>query len=257
MNQITVPQIMASKGRERLAVLTAYDFQTASMLDEAGIDILLVGDSLGNVLYGLPNTLSVTVDDMVRHSMAVSRAAKRALVVADMPFGSFQTSIPVATENAIRLIREGGAHAVKLEGGTHMMETVCRLVEIGIPVMGHVGLTPQSVNQLGGYKIRGIDSQEAEKIFKDAQSIAQAGAFSVVLECIDADVADQITRALNIPTIGIGAGTGCDGEVLVINDVLGYTVLHTPKFVRPLANLRAVITEAAKTYVSNVKGQRK
>jgi 3-methyl-2-oxobutanoate hydroxymethyltransferase len=249
----TVPELRATKGRERLAVLTAYDFQIASMLDEAGIDILLVGDSLGNVIYGLPTTLGVTLEDTLRHTMAVTRATKQALVVADMPFGSYQPSVEMAVTNASRLIAEGGAQAVKLEGGRPMAETVHRLVEVGIPVMGHVGLTPQSYHQLGGYRIRGKSNGEAEAIHQDALAIEKAGAFAVVLECVEPALASEITRALSIPTIGIGSGPDCDGQVLVTNDLLGLTVSHVPKFVEPLANLRTVILEAAQNYVRRTK----
>ncbi|MFH1262490.1 MAG: 3-methyl-2-oxobutanoate hydroxymethyltransferase [Pseudomonadota bacterium] len=257
MTQKTVPQLTAMKGRERIAALTAYDFQIASMLDEIGIDILLVGDSVGNVVYGLPTTIGVTVEDILRHTSAVARAAKRALVVADMPFGSYQPSVEVAVTNAARFLAEGGAQAVKLEGGRPMEETIRRLVDVGIPVMGHVGLTPQSYHQIGGYRMRGKSTTEAEAIHQDALAVERAGAFSIVLECVEPTLATEITRALKIPTIGIGSGNGCDGEVLVTNDLLGLTVSFVPKFVEPLVNLRTTISEAARTYVTKVKENRK
>jgi 3-methyl-2-oxobutanoate hydroxymethyltransferase len=253
MNPRTVPDLRASKGRERLAVLTAYDFQIATMLDESGIDILLVGDSVGNVVYGSPTTLGVTMDDMVRHTQAVSRAAKRALVVGDMPFGSYQPSGEMAVANAVRLIAEGGAQAVKLEGGRVMADTVRRIAEVGIPVMGHVGLTPQSYHQLGGYRMRGKSDAEAEAIHQDALAIEKAGAFAIVLECVEPSLAAQITNSVGVPTIGIGSGPDCDGQVLVTNDLLGLTVSHVPKFVEPVLNLRTAISEAAATYVRRVK----
>jgi 3-methyl-2-oxobutanoate hydroxymethyltransferase len=249
----TIPEILAAKGRERIAALTAYDYQVASMLDEAGIDILLVGDSVGNVIYGLPTTLGVTMEMMIRHTSAVSRAARKSLVVADLPFGSYQPSSEMAVTNAVRLIAEGGAQAVKLEGGRVMAETVRRMVDVGIPVMGHVGLTPQSYHQLGGYRMRGKTEEEAEGIREDARAIEKAGAFSVVLECVEPSLAAEITRSIAIPTIGIGSGPHCDGEVLVTHDLLGLTVSHVPKFVEPLADLRSAVSEAAAAYLRRVK----
>lgn len=253
MNKTAV-DILKMKGKEKIAVLTAYDFPTATFLDEAGVDILLVGDSVASVVYGHATTLPITMDDMIRHVQAVTRAAKKALVVADLPFGSYQPSIETAVKNATRFLAEGGAHAVKLEGGLGMADTVRRLVEIGIPVMGHVGLTPQSVNQLGGYRMQGKNASELERIQADAKALEKAGAFSVVLECVDAEAARQITTSLRIPTIGIGSGDACDGQVLVSHDLFGFTVGHVPKFVEPLVNLRSIMTEAATSYVSRVKG---
>jgi 3-methyl-2-oxobutanoate hydroxymethyltransferase len=250
----TAPGITQLKGKEKIVCLTAYDFQVASMLDAAGIDLLLVGDSLGNVVLGMPTTLSVTMEDCLRHTQAVARAATNALVVADLPFGSYQPSTETAVRNATRCLAEAGAHAVKLEGGVPMAETIARLVEIGIPVMGHVGLTPQSVNQLGGYRIHGKSDEEAERIRADALAVEKAGAFALVLECVRPELARELTRELRIPTIGIGSGPDCDGQVLVVNDLLGLTVGHVPKFVKPLLNLRSIVTEAAQTYVRQVKG---
>lgn len=253
MTKKTILDLMKMKKNAPIAMLTAYDYQMAAMLDETGVDMLLVGDSLGNVIYGLDSTLPVSIEDMIRHTQSVARAAKQALVVGDMPFGSYQTSMATAVKNAVRLLAEGGAQAVKLEGGAHMGPTIKRLVEVGIPVMGHVGLTPQSVHQLGGYRIQGKTNLEAKKIFDDARAVEKAGAFSVVLECVDPELAATITQELSIPTIGIGSGSKCDGQVLVVNDLLGLTVSSVPKFVEPTANLRPIITEAAKKYIQRVK----
>ncbi len=252
MNRVTVSNILDRKGKEKIAALTAYDFPTATLMDEAGVDLLLVGDSVGNVIYGYENTLPVTMEMMVRHTEAVSRAAHHALVVADLPFGSYQPSIEIAVQNASRFLAEGRAQAVKLEGGANMESTIRRLVDIGIPVMGHVGLTPQSVHQLG-YRTRGKESAEAERIHQDALAVERAGAFSVVLECLEPGLASEITSALKIPTIGIGSGEHCDGQILVSHDLFGHTVGHIPKFVVPLANLRETITNATRIFVKQVK----
>ncbi len=251
---LTALDILRRKGKEKIAALTAYDFPIATMLDEAGIDLILVGDSMGNAVYGNPNTLSVTVEDTLRHTQAVSRAVKHALVVADMPFGSYQPSVETAVRNAVRFLAEGSAHAVKLEGGRSMADTIRRLVEIGIPVMGHVGLTPQSIHQLGGYQMQGKNGADADRLMAEASAVAEAGAFSVVLECIQPELAAQITKHIPIPTIGIGSGPDCDGQILVSNDLFGLTVSYVPKFVKPLANARALITEAAQGFVRQVKG---
>lgn len=253
MTQKTILDIMKMKNSDPIAMLTAYDYPMAAMLDESGVDILLVGDSLGSVIYGNADTLGVTMDDMVRHTKAVARGANRALVVGDMPFGSYQSSMAIAVKNASRLLSEGGAHAVKLEGGSHMAPTVKKMVEVGIPVMGHVGLTPQSVNQMGGYRIHGKTTLEAKKIFDDAKAIEKAGAFAIVLECVETALAETITKELSIPTIGIGSGLSCDGQVLVVNDLLGLTVSFVPKFVEPTTDLRPIITQAAKKYIEKVK----
>jgi 3-methyl-2-oxobutanoate hydroxymethyltransferase len=251
---LTLQDIVKMKGNERIASLTAYDFQMAAMLDQAGIDILLVGDSMGNIVYGAPHTLSVTIDDMIRHTRAVARAARRAMVVADLPFGSYQPSVEIAVLSASRCLAEGEAHAVKLEGGVAMSQTIERLVDVGIPVMGHVGLTPQSIHQLSGYRIQGKNG-DADRVFEDAKAVEKAGAFSIVLECVEPNLAAQITKALKIPTIGIGSGQACDGEILVSNDAFGLTVGHVPKFVSPLANLKEVVTNAAKAYVTRTKSK--
>src|SRR6266700_4287468 len=223
MKPIRVPDLRSMKERgEKIAALTAYDVAMARLLDRAGIDMILVGDSLGMVVLGFENTLPVTLDMMIHHTKAVSRGAKRALIVADMPFLTFQLSIEEAMRNAGRLIQEGGAAAVKIEGGgSHIVETAKRLVDIGIPVMGHLGLTPQSVHQLGGFRPQGRDSEAAERLLKDAELLEKSGVFAIVLESIPADLAARVTATLKIPTIGIGAGTQCDGQVLVSHDMLG------------------------------------
>ena len=256
MSRRTIVDILKMKNQSPIAMLTAYDFPTARMLDEAGVDILLVGDSLGNVVYGEDDTLGVSVDDIVRHARAVARATQGALVVADMPFGSYQASAAAAVNHAARMLSEGRAQAVKLEGGTAVAPTLRRLVEIGVPVMGHVGLTPQSVHQLVGYRIQGKTTLEAKKIFEDAKAVEKSGAFAVVLECVEPELAKTITQELAIPTIGIGSGPSCDGQVLVTNDLMGLTVSPVPKFVEPLADLRPLITETARRFCEKVKSPR-
>ncbi|MBI2089366.1 MAG: 3-methyl-2-oxobutanoate hydroxymethyltransferase [Deltaproteobacteria bacterium] len=253
-DKVTVPEIkrMKEKG-ERITSLTAYDYSFARILDAAGIDILLVGDSLGSVIQGQESTLPVTLDDVIYHTRAVVRGRKRALVVADMPFLSFQISVEEAKRNAGRLLQEGGAEAVKLEGGVEMLETVEAIVEIGIPVMGHVGLTPQSLHRFGGYKVQGKDRDQREKIIQDALAVEEGGAFSIVLEGIPMDLAQEITRRLSIPTIGIGAGPHCDGQVLVVHDMLGLFDMYAPKFVKQYADLKGVMAEAVKNFITEVK----
>lgn len=253
-DKVTVPEIkrMKEKG-EKITSLTAYDYSFARILDAAGIDILLVGDSLGSVIQGQESTLPVTLDDVIYHTRAVVRGRKRALVVADMPFLSFQISVEEAKRNAGRLLQEGGAEAVKLEGGVEMLETVEAIVEIGIPVMGHVGLTPQSLHRFGGYKVQGKDRDQREKIIQDALAVEEGGAFSIVLEGIPMDLAQEITRRLSIPTIGIGAGLHCDGQVLVVHDMLGLFDMYAPKFVKQYADLKGVMAEAVKNFVTEVK----
>ena len=237
---------------ERFAMLTAYDFLTAQILDASGVPILLVGDSLGMVMLGYDSTVPVTMDEMLHHTRAVRRGASRALVVADMPFMSYQGAADEAVHNAGRFLKEGGATAVKLEGGARIVELVARLTQTGIPVMGHIGLTPQSVNQFGGFKVQGRQEDDAEQLIADAVALAEAGAFSIVLECVPADLGTRITAAVDIPTIGIGAGAGTDGQVLVIQDLLGLTSGHLPRFVKPYANLRDEITNAAKSFQAEV-----
>jgi 3-methyl-2-oxobutanoate hydroxymethyltransferase len=252
MEKITVPGIRDRKGKEKIAMLTAYDFPFAHIMDEAGIDVLLVGDSLGNVMLGYPNTLPVTVDEMIHHTKAVTRGAKRSLVVIDMPFMSYHESIEQARRNAGLMIKESGAEAVKLEGGTRMKEVIRAIVDIDIPVMAHIGLTPQSVNRMGGFKVQGKGAAE-EMLIEDAKAVEEAGAFSVVLEAVPRDVAKTITEMLSIPTIGIGAGPDCDGQVLVIHDLLGLLSGFRPKFVKTYVNLREQIGKGVKDYIEEVR----
>jgi len=237
----------------RFAVLTAYDYLSARILDEAGIPILLVGDSLGMVMLGYPTTLPVTLEDMLVHAKAVSRGARQALLVGDMPFMSYQVSTEQAIASAGRFIQEAGMHAVKLEGGGPVIEITRRLTEIGVPVMGHLGLTPQSVHTMGGFKVQGKTDAQAARILADAKGLEQAGAFSVVLEGVPSKLANTITSALRIPTIGIGAGPGTDGQVLVLHDMLGLTTGKAPKFVKRYANLADDIARAATAYAEDVR----
>lgn len=252
--KVTVPDIIEMKRRGgKITALTAYDYSFARILDEAGVDILLVGDSLGSVIQGHENTLPVTLEEMIYHTRAVARGRKRALVVADMPFLSFQISLEEAKRNAGRVVQEAGAEAVKLEGGVRMVEVIEAIAEMGIPVMGHVGLTPQSIHQFGGYKVQGKEKEQSEAILQDALAVEDGGAFSVVLEGIPVDLARQITERLSIPTIGIGAGVHCDGQVLVMHDMLGLFDMYRPKFVKRYADLKGVITEAVKSYIAEVR----
>lgn len=252
--QVTVTTFQKMKARrQKIAVLTAYDFPTARFLDEAGVDCLLVGDSLGMLVLGYDSTVPVTMADMIHHTRAVSRGTKRALVVADLPFMSYQVSPEEALKNAGRLLQEGGAQAVKLEGGEQMAPTVRRLVQAGIPVMGHVGLTPQSVHALGGYRVQGKTEAAARRLMDDAVSLAEAGAFAVVLEMVPQQVAQLVTERCPVPTIGIGAGVGCDGQVLVIHDLLGLNAGHVPKFVKRYADLAAEMKQAVSRYVAEVR----
>jgi len=254
MKKVTVVDIakMKEEGR-KIPVLTAYDFATARILDDAGVPVLLVGDSAGMVEAGYETTLPVTVDEIIYHTRAVARGRESAFVVADMPFGSYQASIDDARRNAVRLVKEGGAEAVKLEGGRRAAEAVRAIAAMDVPVMGHVGLTPQSVHRMGGYRVQGKGRTEAEEILEDALAIEDAGAFSIVLEGVPALLAKEITARLSIPTIGIGAGPDCDGQVLVVNDMLGLTGNRVPKFVKRYADLRNVIFLAASEYVKDVE----
>jgi len=254
MKPVRVPDLRLMKERgEKIAVLTAYDVTMARLLDRAGIDVILVGDSLGMVVLGFETTLPVTLEMMIHHTKAVSRGAKRALIVADMPFLTFQLSMEEAMRNAGRLIQQGGAAAVKIEGGRQIVDTAKRLVDIGVPVMGHLGLTPQSVHQLGGFRPQGRDAEAAEKLVKDAELLEQAGVFAIVLESIPAHVAGRVTAHLKIPTIGIGAGTECDGQVLVINDVLGLSDGPIPPFAKQYAQLAETIISTARAYIEDVR----
>ncbi|MGB8657785.1 MAG: 3-methyl-2-oxobutanoate hydroxymethyltransferase [Candidatus Zixiibacteriota bacterium] len=238
---------------EKITVLTAYDFFTARILDQIGIDSILVGDSVNMVFYGSPTTLSVTMDQMVYHTRAVSSAVRRALVIADMPFLSYQASTSEAITNAGRFLKEGGAAAVKIEGGLEMADTVKRIIEVGIPVMGHIGLTPQSINRFGGYMVRGKSEEERNYLLESAKALEEIGCFSVLLESIPRNLAKEITQSLKVPTIGIGAGVGCDGQVLVVNDVLGLFEEFKPKFVRRYAELGKEIRKACQSYLQDVK----
>ena len=241
-----------SEGK-KITVLTAYDYTIAKIFNDCGVDIVLVGDSLGNVVLGYEDTLSVTMDDMVRHCSAVARAADKAMVVADMPFMSYQTSVEDALRNAGRLMQEGRANAVKLEGGTRVCPQIRALVDAGIPVMAHLGLTPQSINAFGGYRVQGKTQNQAAKMLSEALAVQEAGAFSLVLECVPMQLASLITQKLDIPTIGIGSGAGCDGQVLVAQDMLGMTQGSTPKFVKCFAPVGELIKKAACDYIQEVE----
>jgi 3-methyl-2-oxobutanoate hydroxymethyltransferase len=240
--------------KEKITMLTAYDYPTAAAVDEAGIDIILVGDSLGMVVLGYDSTLPVTMEDMIHHTKAVTRAARRAMVIGDMPFMSYQVSVEEAVRNAGRFMQEAGAHGIKLEGGREVAEVTRRIAQSGIPVMAHIGLTPQSVHQLGGYKVQGKDHPSATRLMEDAKILEEAGAFSIVLECVPAALAEKITASLSMVTIGIGAGVHCDGQVLVVNDMLGLFERFTPKFVKKYANLNVEIKASVRQYIQEVRG---
>ena len=243
----------AKQKNERLTMLTAYDYSTAKLIDASGIDSVLVGDSLGMVMLGYEDTLSVTMEDMIHHTKAVARGVKDALVVSDLPFMSYQTSVYDAVVNAGRLIKEGRAQAVKLEGGLEVCPQIKAIVEASIPVMAHLGLTPQSVNAFGGFKVQGKDEEAARSLIEQAKAVEAAGAFAVVLECIPAKLAELITKNISIPTIGIGAGNGCDGQVLVYQDMLGFYSDFTPKFVKRYAEIGPQMENAIEDYISEVK----
>lgn len=249
---MTTNKIKRKKGNEKITMLTCYDFQMAKILDSAGVDMLLIGDSLGNVVMGLEHTTGVTMADMVHHVAAVKRGVQEAMLVADMPFLSFNLSIQDTLVNAGELIR-AGATAVKLEGGRPVVPQIKALTEAGIPVMGHLGLTPQAVNQLGGFLIQGKTPEAAQKIIDDALALQEAGVFSMVLECVPTELAELITQKVSVPTIGIGAGPKCDGQVLVVNDMLGMDNGKTSTFVKRYADLHTIIQDAAKEYVQEVK----
>jgi len=250
---VTVPALISAKGSEKIAMLTAYDAPSAALLDEAGVDVLLVGDSVEMAVYGQPNTLSATMDSMLRHARAVSAAARRALVVGDMPFLSYQTDPKEAVANAGRFLAEGGCAAVKVEGGRRVLAAVEAILSADIPVMGHVGLTPQSFHKFGGFKVQGRHAGAAREILEDAVALSQAGCFAVVLECVPQALAAEITQTISIPTIGIGAGASCDGQVLVFHDVMGLNRQFQPKFVRRYADLSSTIVEAARRYTNDVR----
>jgi 3-methyl-2-oxobutanoate hydroxymethyltransferase len=243
----------SSTNSQKIVCLTAYDYPTARLLDEAGVDVILVGDSLAMVVLGHDSTLPVTLDEMLHHARAVRRGTKHALVVADMPFGSYHSETAESLRNAVRFVKEAGVEAVKVEGGERRLELIARLTEAEIPVMGHVGLTPQSVNALGGYRVQGKTVDSAEQLLRDARAVEAAGAFAIVLEAVPRELATQITRELRIPTIGIGAGPDCDGQILVVHDLLGLTFEQTPKFARKYANVGEVISNAVREYCADVR----
>ena len=243
---------MKQKG-EKISMLTSYDFTTAGIVDRAGIDGILIGDSASNVMLGNTTTLPITVDQMIYHARAVVNAVKRALVVCDMPFGSYQIGSHDGVSNAIRIMKESGCDALKLEGGEEILPTVKRILDAGIPVMGHLGLTPQSINKFGTYAVRAKEEREAEKLLNDARLLAETGCFAVVLEKVPAALAEQVTAEISVPTIGIGAGAHCDGQILVVADMLGMTQGFSPRFLRRYADLNSVMTDAVGQYVTDVK----
>ena len=252
--KVTILEIGAMKqAGEKITMITAYDYPFAKVVDDAGIDIILVGDSVGTVIQGVPNTLPVTMDEMIYHTRMVARARERALVVFDLPFMSYQASLEQAKQNAGRALKEANAEAVKLEGGANMAETISAIVNIDIPVMGHIGLTPQSVHRLGGFKVQGKDERTRKKLLEDARAVEEAGAFAVVLELVPAEVAKEITEMLSIPTIGIGAGIHCDGQVLVLHDLLGLYPARKLKMVKQYANLYEESRKAVEQFCKEVK----
>jgi len=256
VKRITVHTLQEMKNRgEKIAMLTAYDYSMATIVDEAGMDIILVGDSASNVMAGHETTLPITLDQMIYHASAVVRAAKRALVIVDLPFGTYQGNSKEALNSAIRIMKESGAHGVKIEGGIEIAESVSRILTAGIPVMGHLGLTPQSIYKFGTYTVRAREDAEAQKLREDAIKLQELGCFGIVLEKIPATLAKEVTESLQIPTIGIGAGQHCDGQVLVIHDMLGINKGFKPRFLRQYANLSDVMSGAIKNYVSDVKAK--
>lgn len=255
-SKITTQTVVEMKQKgEKISMLTAYDFTMARIIDQAGIEIILVGDSASNVMAGHETTVPMTLDHMIYHTSCVVRGVDRALVIADLPFMSYQVTTKEALISAGRMMKEAGAHAVKLEGGKAIAGTVQRIVEAGIPVMGHLGLTPQSIYKFGTYKVRATEDQEAEDLIRDAKLLEEAGCFAIVLEKIPAKLATRVSEALSIPTIGIGAGAGCDGQVLVIHDMLGMNKEFNPRFLRRYADLETTMTEAVQQYVEDVKSQ--
>jgi 3-methyl-2-oxobutanoate hydroxymethyltransferase len=257
--KITVPDILARKSQfthlteKKIVSLTAYDTPTARLVDDAGADVILVGDSLAMVVLGYDTTLPVTIDEMLHHTRAVRRGVKRALLVMDMPFGSYHIDAPDALRNAVRAVKEGGAEALKVEGGEKRMELISRLVDAEIPVMGHIGLTPQSFHAFGGFRVQGKTEEAADRLFRDARAVEAAGAFAIVLESMPRELAVQITRELRIPTIGIGAGPDCDGQILVLHDMIGLGGEHTPKFARRYVNVAESISRAVGEYARDVR----
>lgn len=254
IKKVTTHTLLAMKANaEKIAMLTAYDYSTALILDDAGIDVLLVGDSASNVMAGYETTLPITLDQMIYHASSVVRAVNRALVVVDLPFGSYQGNSKEALQSSIRIMKESGAHAVKLEGGAEVRESIERIVSAGVPVMGHLGLTPQSIYKFGTYTVRAKEEAEAKKLIEDAQVLQDAGCFALVLEKIPAALAKKVSESLNIPVIGIGAGPHVDGQVLVVNDLLGLTKGFKPRFLRQYLNLYEEINTAVKSYITDVK----
>ena len=253
MKNTAATLLRQKQSHEKITMLTAYDYTTAHIIDECGVNSILIGDSLGMVMLGYENTLPVTMEDMIHHTAAVSRGAKNAFIVADMPFMSYQTSVYDAVVNAGRLVKEGGAHAVKLEGGAAVCEQIKAIVDSSIPVVAHLGLTPQSVNAFGGFRVQGKGYDRAKQILEDALKIQDAGACAVVLECVPAELAKLITEKLTIPTIGIGAGADCDGQVLVYQDMLGLTAGHVPKFAKRFAEVGALMREGITAYISETQ----
>ncbi len=252
--KVYVPALRAAKEKnEKLACLTAYDYPTARIVDEAGVDIILVGDSMGNVIHGYGNTIPVSLEEVLSATKAVKRGANRALLVADMPYGSYHTGDNKTVRNALKLMKYGGAEAVKLEGGRNRVDLVKRLVDEEIPVMAHIGLTPQSVHKLGGYRVQGKTTDDAKRLIEDAQMLEDAGAFAIVLELVPREVATIITEELKISTVGIGAGTNCDIQVLVLHDLIGFTFGRQPRFVRQYANVSGVITDAITSWMDDVR----
>ena len=251
-NTVSTFREQKAKG-EKISMLTAYDYSTAKLMDEAGINGILVGDSLGMVVLGYEDTLPVTMEDMIHHTAAVCRGAKNTLVVGDMPFMSYQVSVEEAVYNAGRLMKEGRCQAVKLEGGASVCPQIRAITNASIPVMSHIGLTPQSINAFGGFKVQGKSEEAAKKLLEDAKAVEEAGAFAVVLECVPAKLAELISKSISIPTIGIGAGAGCDGQILVYQDMLGLFSDFTPKFVKKYANVGEMMTQAFRDYIADVQ----
>jgi 3-methyl-2-oxobutanoate hydroxymethyltransferase len=257
--KITVPDLvqrkahLAANSEKKISCLTAYDYPTARLMDEAGVDVVLVGDSVAMVALGYDSTLPLTLEEALHHTKAVRRGVKRALLVADMPYGTYHGELGESVRNAMRFVKEAGAEAVKVEGGERRLELIARLTEAEIPVMGHVGLTPQSVNALGGYRVQGKTPGTAEQLLRDARSVEAAGAFAIVLEAMPRELAAEITTAVHIPTIGIGAGPDCDGQILVLHDMLGLTFQDAPKFARRYANVGEVISNAVRDYCADVQ----
>lgn len=254
IKRVTTSSLREMKVRgEKISMLTGYDFSTARALDEGGIDVVLVGDSAANVFAGYETTLPITLDNMIYHAAAVARAVKRAMVLVDLPFGEYQGSVEKAYEAAVRMMKESGAHALKLEGGVEIIDNIKKIVQAGIPVCGHLGLTPQSIYKFGDFGVRAKEDAEAEKLKSDALALQEAGCFAIVLEKIPAVLAEEVSKSLDIPIIGIGAGAGCDGQVLVVNDMLGLTKDFKPKFLRRYRQLFDEITQATAEYVADVK----